>query len=104
MTLLETAPQGPVLTKEEQPYVDPVGKQMGVIPLSPVDVLGGKAAYLSDLKPKVMKVEAFGAVAWPWGGTSCWSPPPWRLRLWPPTPRCVTLPKCVAPPTQCPKA
>ena len=31
-----------------------------------VDVLGGKAAYLSDLKPKAVKEEAFGSVAWPW--------------------------------------
>lgn len=31
-----------------------------------VDVFGGKATYLSDLKPKAAKEEAFGAVAWPW--------------------------------------
>jgi hypothetical protein len=31
-----------------------------------VDVMQGKAAYLSDLKPKAAKVEPFGAVAWPW--------------------------------------
>jgi len=34
--------------------------------LMAVDVLGGKAAYLSDLKPKAVKEEAFGSVAWPW--------------------------------------
>ena len=31
-----------------------------------VDVFGGKAVYLSDLKPKGATHEPFGAVAWPW--------------------------------------
>ncbi len=31
-----------------------------------VDVFGGKATYLSDLKPTAAKEEAFGVVAWPW--------------------------------------
>jgi hypothetical protein len=31
-----------------------------------VDVMQGKATYLSDLKPKAVKEEAFGGVVWPW--------------------------------------
>jgi hypothetical protein len=31
-----------------------------------VDVFQGKATYLSDLKPKAVKEEPFGGVAWPW--------------------------------------
>lgn len=45
-----------------------------------VDVLGGKATYLSDLKPKVVKEEAFGAVAWPWVADRSVKGNPLRLR------------------------
>ena len=45
-----------------------------------VDVLGGKATYLSDLKPKAVKEEAFGAVAWPWAADKSVKGNPLRLK------------------------
>nr|MCU0704690.1 NPCBM/NEW2 domain-containing protein [Fimbriiglobus sp.] len=45
-----------------------------------VDVLGGKAVYLSDLKPKAAKEEAFGAVAWPWASDKSVKGNPLRLK------------------------
>ncbi len=45
-----------------------------------VDVLGGKATYLSDLKPKAAKEEAFGAVAWPWAADKSVKGNPLRLK------------------------
>lgn len=45
-----------------------------------VDVFGGKAAYLSDLKPKAVKEEAFGSVAWPWAADRSVKGNPLRLR------------------------
>lgn len=45
-----------------------------------VDVVGGKAAYLSDLKPKAAKEEAFGAVAWAWGADRSVKGNPLRLK------------------------
>ncbi len=45
-----------------------------------VDVLGGKAIYLSDLKPKAVKEEAFGAVAWPWAADRSVKGNPLRLK------------------------
>lgn len=44
-----------------------------------VDVVGGKATYLSDLKPKGSKEEAFGAVAWPWAADKSVKGNPLRL-------------------------
>lgn len=45
-----------------------------------IDVLGGKAAYLSDLKPKAVKDEAFGVVAWPWAADKSVKGNPLRLK------------------------
>lgn len=45
-----------------------------------VDVLGGKAVYLSDLKPKAAKEEAFGSVAWPWAADRSVKGNPLRLQ------------------------
>jgi hypothetical protein len=45
-----------------------------------VDVLGGKATYLSDLKPKAVKEEGFGSVAWPWAADRSVKGNPLRLR------------------------
>lgn len=45
-----------------------------------VDVLGGKATYLSDLKPKASKDEPFGAVAWPWAADKSVKGNPLRLK------------------------
>jgi hypothetical protein len=45
-----------------------------------IDVLGGKATYLSDLKPKAVKEDAFGAVAWPWAADKSVKGNPLRLK------------------------
>jgi hypothetical protein len=45
-----------------------------------VDVLGGKATYLSDLKPKAAKDEPFGTVAWPWAADRSVKGNPLRLK------------------------
>jgi hypothetical protein len=53
---------------------------VAVADLMAVDVLGGKATYLSDLKPKGVKEEAFGAVAWPWAADRSAKGNPLRLK------------------------
>jgi hypothetical protein len=53
---------------------------VSVADLMAVDVFGGKATYLSDLKPKGVKEEAFGAVAWPWAADRTAKGNPLRLK------------------------
>jgi hypothetical protein len=43
------------------------------------DVVQGKAAYLSDLKPKTAKAEPFNSVAWPWASDRSAKGNPLRL-------------------------
>lgn len=45
-----------------------------------VDVFGGKATYLSDLKPKAVREEGFGSVAWPWAADRSVKGNPLRLK------------------------